>query len=337
MRTKMKNKGFILVAMLLLVSVFVASASGEAWGGEITAKFQDGLGEDKEEIRDGLEDHDLGLIIGTEKAALSVDDCRIDLGESSLSVLGILMNLSREMPVLSDELKDKAGVSTTDIQPENNVYSSLFTESKYRRLSSEEMADILSCRAFRETVNGIADVESVTSAADYEGSITFFQAEEKYLIMLDFTAGGNDYLVTAENDGFSFSVSVFTDTNVTDWDDTRENILAGSSENGRGIKAFSMIFDEKTESENYLEIARYAEQNSSRLELSYYQSADDTESSEIEIVAVRNEKKALKLTATLEAVEADLSGAVMWESARDTLDPSVSQPLEKCLQVICGE
>lgn len=338
---KKAKMGIVLVAVLFLVSVLPAFASGEGWEGELSIKLQSGLGDAKDEIQAGLDDHDISLITGTEKTAVSVDECVIDLGEGCHSVLEILMNLPEEMPALSRELEDKAAFSTADIKAESNIYNSLFTESKFSKLSAEDTVNILSSRAFREIMSGIADwdefAESTEGADDFDGSITFFQVEEKYLMVLDFTACGKDYLVSAEYDGFSFTVSAFADTNVTDWDDSKEAITAGNSENGLGIKVFAMIFDDKTESENYVEIAKYTGGNNNRLELSNYQSAGDNESKDIEISAVRNDKKCIKLKATLETGETDLSSAVSVETAAGSIESSTYQSVIKCLQVICGE
>ncbi|MCR5565458.1 MAG: hypothetical protein K6F61_01295 [Clostridiales bacterium] len=337
MWTKMMKMCVALVAVLFLASVLSAPAFAEGWEGELEIKPQSGLGDVKDEIKDSLDGHDFSLIIGTEKTAVTVDGCKIDLGEGCHSVLKVLMDLPREMPALSDELLDKASLSTSDVKAESNIYSSLFTESKYRKFSSsEDTIDILSSRALREVISGITDWDQFTASItdSFEGDITFFQVEEKYLIMLDFSTGGYDYLVKAGYDGFSFSVTAYADVNVTDWDDTADKILAGESETGRGINAFTMIYDDKTENENYLEIDRYAGGESSRLELSDHQTSD---SRDLEIVAVYNEKKALKLETEIEASETDLSDAVSPESAMNSLDPAVGQSLIKCIQVICGE
>lgn len=338
---KTGKKGIVLVAVLLMASLLFASASAEGWEGELSIKLQSGLGDAKDEIEAGLDGHEFGLITGTEKTAVAVDECVIDMGEDSHSVLEILMNLPEEMPVLSKELEDLASFSTADVKAESNIYNSLFTESKFHKLSAEDTVNILSGRAFREIMSWLADwdgfVESTEAADDFEGSITFFQVEEKYLMVLDFTACGVDYLVSAEYDGFSFTVSAYADTGVTDWDDAKEAIAAGSSENGRGIKVFAMIFEEKTESENYVEIAKYTGKDNNRLEMSCYQSADDSESRDIEIAAVRNDKKCIKVKGTIEAAEADLSGAVSPEAAAGSLDAAAFESVIKCLQVIFGE
>ena len=338
---KMGKKGIALVAVLVMVCCLAASASGEGWEGELSIKLQSGIGDVKDEIQAGLEGHEISLIAGNEKTAIAVDDCVIDLGEDSHSVMGILMNLPEEMPVLSKELEDKASFSTADVKAESNIYSSLFTESKFHKLTAAEMVDILSGRAFREIMSWIADwdgfTESTEAADDYEGSITFFQVEEKYLMVLDFTACGVDYLVSAEYDGFSFTVSAYADTGVTDWDDAKEAIAAGNSENGRGIKVFAMIFEDKTDSENYVEIARYTGKDNNRLEMSCYQSTDDNESKDIEITAVRNDKKCIKVKGTVEAAEEDLSSAISPETAAGSMDASTYEAVIKCLQVIFGE
>ena len=337
MRNKMTKIGAALIAILLLASVAFASAFAENREGELTVKLQDGLGAAKDEIADGLEDHDLIFMVGSETTALSVDGCKMDLGESCHSVLAVLMNLHEEMAALSDEIKDKASFATAEIKPESNIYSSLFTESRFRKLSPDELSEILSCRALREVVSGIADPEQFTAADGFEGNITFFQAEEKYLMRLDFTSGGNDYLVSAEYDGFSVSVSIYTDTGVTDWDDTRQSIIDGESGNGSGISIFSMLFGDKTEIENYLEIAKYTGQSNTRLELSYDQSMSDPEECDLEFVVVRNEEKCMKIQATLETAETDLSDAVPWESAVGSVEPAAYESLKKCMQVIFGE
>ena len=338
---KMGKMGIALFAVLVMVCCLAASASGEGWEGELSIKLQSGLGDVKDEIQAGLEDHEISLIAGNEKTAIAVDDCVIDLGEDSHSVMEILMNLPEEMPALSKELEDKASFSTADVKAESNIYNSLFTESKFHKLSAAEMVDILTGRAFREIMSWLADwdgfVESTKAADDFEGSITFFQVEEKYLMVLDFTACGVDYLVSAEYDGFSFTVSAYADTGVTDWDDAKEAIAAGSSENGRGIKVFAMIFEDKTDSENYVEIARYTGKDNNRLEMSCYASADDNESRDIEITAVRNDKKCIKVKGTVEAAEEDLSAAISPENAAGSMDASTYEAVIKCLQVIFGE
>ena len=336
MRNKLSRIGAVLIAMLL-VSVSFASAFAGEWEGELAVKPQDGLGDLKDEISDGLEDHELTLIVGTEKTAVSVDGSKIDLGEDCHSVLAILMNLSAESASMSDEMEEKASFSTAEVKPESNIYSSLFTESKFRKLSAAELTEILSCRAFRIIVSEIADLDQLTAADDLEGNITFFQAEGKYLMILDFTSGGNDYLVRAEDDSFSVSISAFTDTGVTDWDDAKENILQGKSESGRGINVFAMIFDDKVEIENYLEIAKYSGQDSTRLELSHDQSTDEPEECDLEVVAVRGEEKLMKIKTTLETAEADFDGAVLWESAMDSVDPATYEVLKNIMQVIFGE
>ena len=98
-----------------------------------------------------------------------------------------------------------------------------------------------------------------------------------------------------------------------------------------------MIFDEKNEVENYIEISKYYGQDSTRLELTHDQSTKDTEECDLEIVAVRNEEKYLKIQATLEAADADLSGAVAWDAAAGSVDPAAYEVLKKCMQVIIGE
>ena len=336
MRNKLSRIGVVLIAMLL-ASVSFASAFAGEWEGELAVKPQDGLGDLKDEISDGLEDHELTLIVGSEKTAVSVDGSKIDLGEDIHSVLAVLMNLPEVMTDLSDELKNKASLATEGIKPESNIYSSLFTESQFRKLSSADLADILSCRAFREVMGGIADPDQISAAEDFEGNITFFHADDKYLIILDFTFGGYDYLVNAEYDGFSVSVSAYTDTGVTDWDDTKASIIDGKSDSGRGINVFSMLFGDKIETENYLEIAKYTGQSNTRLELSHDQSASDPEECDLEIVVVRNEEKCMKIQTTLEAAEADLSDAVSWESAVGSVEPATYEALKNCMQVILGE
>lgn len=337
MRNKMTKIGAALIAILLLASVAFASAFAENWEGELTVKLQDGLGAAKDEIADGLEDHDLSFMIGSETTVLSVDGCKMDLGENCHSVLAILMNLPEEMASLSDEIKEKASFTTAEIKPESNIYSSLFTESRFRKLSSDDLSDILSCRALREVVSGIADPDQFTDADGFEGNITFFQAEDKYLMLLDFTSAGYDYLVSAEYDGFSVSVSAYTDTGVTDWDDTRQSIIDGESGNGSGISVFSMLFGDKTEIENYLEIAKYTGQSNTRLELSYDRSMSDPEECDLEIVVVRNDEKCMKIQTTLEVAETDLNDAVPWESAVGSVEPAAFESLKKCMQVIIGE
>ena len=217
------------------------------------------------------------LLFNESNGVLAVNDADFALSSGMVAGLNFCVGMGSWLDMIQ-QLRSDLSVRTEGIEPREDIYSSLFTMSRYKELDAEQTAAVLANDLIQKLFSAAGeDVTAILAGLDASRAteLTYFEANNAYLMKLDMRSNGEDILVTVAYDVVSVNAAVYIDSDVTDWDETYVAIRDG--ERGRGVSAFLLTDVYGDEVETYVEISPIGLKAGKTWELTLTESGTDKE------------------------------------------------------------
>ena len=313
-------KRFAVLALALTMAFSLVCASADSWKGDmqVTVKsaLEKKLDDRGEAVSDALESASMYFLISENAGVLSVNDAAFALDAGTVAGLNFCVGMGSWLDLVSGLQSELAG-RTEGIDPREDIYSSLFTMSRYKELDPTETASLLENELlqwlFAAACEDLTALEAGMDAA-HPSELSFFETEGCYLMKLDMVSGGNDILAIVSYDLSSVSAAVYIDSGVTDWDETCEAIREG--ETGRGVNAFLLTDIYGDETETYVEVSPNGLKTGKTWELTLTESGDDRT---LDIMVKVDGKKYIDIEAALAVTDQALPEGASLDQAAELL------------------
>ena len=320
--------------LILMVLSFAFSAFADCQGiayVSVKSAMKDALGDDvADRVSGSLDDADLTVQLSDSGACLSVNGVSVQLKDTTAAALNASLQIDQWSSWI-EELQARLDMNTAGIELRNDVYSSLFTQSRYVVSDKTGTVALLENELVRWLFS-IAGEDLTTLEANLPeaecSELSYFQNDINYLMQLDMTVDGEDYLIRVMHDAVGFTASLYIDTSVTDWDAAISAIEDGVS--GHGVVSFLLADEEET----YFEITSLNGESEQTWEITKPVSANDE--ADMDYLLRRNGKKYLDVEILFVPVNAvDVSGMTL-ESASLLMDTDLADAVKTVLETVEG-